>query len=110
MAMQATLIQLGLRPLISSIAPAAIPDQTRQTRGQATARALVLEPRCAVLRALRVWAADCGVGSRDLAVLDRVFTILAATEDGPDLDLAMRTARRRVINQARQQSGGPVSS
>ena len=66
-----------------------------------TARALTLEPRRAVLQALRAWARGQEVNAADLAALDRVLTTLAAAEDGPDLDLVMRAARRRVIVQAR---------
>ena len=66
-----------------------------------TARALTLEPRRAVLRALRAWARGQEVNAADLAALDRVLTTLAAAEDVPDLDLVMRAARRRVIVQAR---------
>lgn len=68
---------------------------------RSTAWALMHEPRRAVLRSLRTWAAGQELDVGDLAAMDRVFSALSAAEDGPDLDLVMRTARRRVIVQAR---------
>lgn len=61
----------------------------------------MLEPRRAVLRTLRTWATEQEFDADDLAAMDRVLAGLAAAQDGPDLDLVMRTARRRVIVQAR---------
>ena len=61
-----------------------------------------MEPRVAVLRALRTWAAEFPIDANDLAAMDRVFATLATADRGPDLDLVMRAARRRVIVQARQ--------
>jgi len=74
-----------------------------------TARALVHEPRQAVLRALRTWANDQAIDSADLAALNRVLAALAQAEQGPDLDQVMRAARRRVIAQARRRQRHPVS-
>ena len=74
-----------------------------------TAQALTLEPRRAVLQALRTWAAEQNLDAGDLAALDRVVATLASAEDGPDLDLAMRTARRRVIVRARHRPGRMAS-
>ncbi|MYD93386.1 MAG: hypothetical protein F4Y02_06790 [Chloroflexi bacterium] len=65
----------------------------------------MLEPRHAVLRSVRTWATEQEFDASDLAALDRVLAGLAAAEDGPDLDLVMRTARRRVIVQARHRPG-----
>lgn len=65
----------------------------------------MLEPRRAVLQTLRTWATEQEFDAGDLAALDRVLAGLAAVEDGPDLDLVMRTARRRVIVQARHRPG-----
>ena len=87
--------------MISTTAPPATPDEMNHSGRTSTARALTLEPRRAVLRALRAWARGQEVNAADLAALDRVLTTLAAAEDGPDLDLVMRAARRRVIVQAR---------
>ena len=87
--------------MISTMAPPATPDEMNHSGRTSTARALTLEPRRAVLRALRAWAREQEVNAADLAALDRVLTALAAAEDGPDLDLVMRAARRRVIVRAR---------
>ena len=87
--------------MISTTAPPATPDEMNHSGRTSTARALTLEPRRAVLQALRAWARGQEVNAADLAALDRVLTTLAAAEDGPDLDLVMRAARRRVIVQAR---------
>lgn len=76
---------------------------------RSAARALMLEPRLAVLLALRAWATEQEFDAGDLAALDRVLAGLAAAEDGPDLDLVMRTARRRVIVQARRRPSHSVS-
>ena len=76
---------------------------------RSTARALMHEPRRAVLQSLRTWAAGQEFEPSDLAALDRVLAGLAAAEDGPDLDLVMRTARRRVIVQARQRRRSSAS-
>ena len=73
------------------------------------AKALALEPRRAVLRSVRSWATEQAFDAGDLAALDRVLAGLAAAEDGPDLDLVMRTARRRVIVQARHRPGHSAS-
>ncbi|MDE2869094.1 MAG: hypothetical protein OXR64_02055 [Chloroflexota bacterium] len=69
----------------------------------------MLEPRRAVLQSLRTWATEQAFDAGDLAALDRVLAGLAAAEDGPDLDMAMRTARRRVIVQARHRPGRSAS-
>ena len=90
--------------MISTTAPPATPDEMNHSGRTSTARALTLEPRRAVLRALRAmraWARGQEVNAADLAALDRVLTTLAAAEAGPNLDLVMRAARRRVIVQAR---------
>ena len=87
--------------MISTTALPATSDPTHDRVHSSTARALTLEPRRALLQALRAWAAEHDVDASDLATLDRVFDTLAAAEDGPDLDLVMRAARRRVIEAAR---------
>lgn len=102
-------ISQGHRLLISTMAPPATPEQKHHSDGRSTARALVLEPRRAVLRALRTWAKDQAIDPGDLAAWDRVLTTLAMGEHGPDLDLVMRAARRRVIVQARQRRRELVS-
>lgn len=88
--------------MINPVASPGTLDQMCDPGQPSTARALTLEPRRAVLQALRRWAAEQDVHESDLAALDRVFAMLASVEDGPDLDLAMRAARRRVIDQARR--------
>lgn len=95
-------ISQGHRLLISTMAPLATSEQQHHKAGQSTARALVLEPRRAILGALRAWAQDQAIDSGDLAVLERVLKTLAAAEHGPDFDLVMRAARRRVMVQARR--------
>lgn len=100
--MQVLSIHEGVRPLVSTKAPPAPPNRHHDGDTQATARALVLEPRFAVLRALRTWASQHPLDPNDLEAMDRVFATLAAAEQGPNLDLVMRAARRRVIVQARQ--------
>jgi len=88
--------------LLSTLAPPASSNQLHDTSRHATARALVSEPRRAVLRAVRTWAAGHSCNGDDLAAMDRVFAALAAAEHGPSFDLAMRAARRRVIAQVSQ--------
>lgn len=88
--------------MVRTTAPPAPSNQRHDTSGHATARALVLEPRRAVLRAVREWAVGHPCERDDLAALDRVFAILATAERGPSFDLAMRAARRRVVVQVRQ--------
>ena len=92
----------GIRPLISTMAPPVTSNQKNHDGSRTVATSLVLEPRRAVLRALRTWAADLAIDSGDLAALDRVLIALTAAEDGPDFDLAMRAARCSVVAQARQ--------
>ncbi len=88
--------------MIGTTAPPATPQQNLHSDAPSTARALVQEPRRAVLRALSTWAADQSIDSGDLAAFNRALTILAAAEQGPNFDLVMRAARRRVISQARR--------
>ena len=95
--------------MVSTMAPPAPRNRHHTKDRQSTARALVLEPRLAVLRALRAWAAEHPIDTNDLAAVDRVFAMLAAADHGPSLDLVMRDARRRVIVQARQRRR-PVAS
>ncbi len=87
----------------------ATPDLMYDSAQRSTARALMLEPRRAVLQALRAWATEHEFDAGDLAAIDRVLAGLAAAEDGPDLDLVMRTVRRRVIVQARQRRRNSAS-
>ena len=95
--------------MLSTSAPSASSDLMDDSRQRSTARALMHEPRRAVLQSLRTWAAGQEFAAGDLAALDRVLAKLAAAEDGPDLDWAMRTARRRVIVQARQRRRSSTS-
>ena len=88
--------------MIGTTSPPATRQQNIHRDAPSTARALVLEPRRAVLRALHTWAADQSIDSGDLAAFDRTLMALAAAEQGPNLDLVMRAARRRVISQARR--------
>jgi len=88
--------------LIGTMAPPATPERTHHGDERSTARALTLEPRRAILRALHTWAADQAIDSGDLAAFNRALMSLAEAEQGPDLDLVMRAARRRVIDQARR--------
>jgi len=93
--------------LVSNMAPPAPRNRHHNRDRPSTARALVLEPRIAVLRALRMWAAEHPLDANDLAAMDRVIAVLAAASDGPNLDLVMRAARRRVIVQARASHAAP---
>lgn len=88
--------------MIGTTVPPATPQQNLDSDVPSTARALVQEPRRAVLRALYTWAADQSIDSGDLAAFHRALTALAVAEQGPDFDLVMRAARRRVISQARR--------
>ena len=88
--------------MVSTTAPPAPSNQLHDTSGHATALALVQEPRRAVLRAVRRWAAGHPCDGDDLAAIDRVFATLATAEHGPDFDLVMRAARCRTIGQARR--------
>jgi len=54
-----------------------------------------------------MWAAEHPLDANDLAAMDRVIAVLAAASDGPNLDLVMRAARRRVIVQARASHAAP---
>lgn len=95
-------IHEGVRPLLRTTTPPGPRNRNHDRHTQTTARALVLEPRVAVLRALRTWAAEHPISATDLAAMDRVFALLAAADHGPNLDLVMRDARRRVIGRARE--------
>ncbi|MDE2901906.1 MAG: hypothetical protein OXP73_02635 [Chloroflexota bacterium] len=88
--------------MVSTTAPPAPSNQLHETSGHATARALALAPRRAVLREVRTWAAGHPCDVDDLAAMDRVFAALAEAEHGPNFDLAMRAARRRVIVHVQQ--------
>ena len=87
----------------------ATPNQMYDGGEPSTARTLALEPRRAVLRSLQAWAERLKLDAADLAAMDRILATLATADNGPDFDLVMRAARRRVIVQARERRRRMVS-
>ena len=65
------------------------------------ARRLAREPQIAALEAVAAWAEGQGVSPASVRGMRDVIAVFAADPDSPNLDLAMRARRRRIVREFR---------
>ena len=65
------------------------------------ARRLAREPQISVLEAVAAWAEQQGVSAASVRGMREVIAVFAADPDSPNLDLAMRARRRRIVREYR---------
>ena len=70
-------------------------------RTSALASRLAREPQIAALEAVAEWAEKQGVPPRSVDGLRDVIAVFAVDPDAPNLDLAMRARRRRIVQEFR---------
>lgn len=71
--------------------------ETNADRTSALASRLAREPQIAALEAVAEWAEQQGVSGRSVDGMRDVIAMFAADPDAPNLDLAMRARRRRIV-------------
>lgn len=71
-------------------------------RTSALAARLAREPQIAALEAVADWAETLGVSPKSIDGLRDVIAVVAAAPDAPNLDLAMRARRRRIVREFRE--------
>ena len=59
------------------------------------------EPQISVLEAVAAWAEQQGVSAVSVRGMRDVIAVFAADPDSPNLDLAMRARRRRIVREYR---------
>ncbi len=62
---------------------------------------LAREPQIAALEAVASWAEEQGVVPASVRGMRDVIAVFAADPDAPNLDLAMRARRRRIVGEFR---------
>ena len=65
------------------------------------ARRLAREPQISALEAVAAWAEQQGVSAVSVRGMREVIAVFAADPDSPNLDLAMRARRRRIVREFR---------
>lgn len=70
-------------------------------RTSALAARLAREPQIASLDAVVAWAETQGVSPTSLDGMREIIAVFAAAPDAPNLDLAMRAQRRRIVREMR---------
>ena len=65
------------------------------------ARRLAREPQISALEAVAAWAEGQGVSAASVRGMREVIAVFAADPDSPNLDLAMRARRRRIVREFR---------
>ena len=65
------------------------------------ARRLAREPQIAALEAVAAWAEQRGVSAVSVRGMRDVIAVFAADPGAPNLDLAMRARRRRIVREFR---------
>ena len=75
--------------------------ETSADRTSALASRLAREPQLAALEAVAEWAETQGVPPKSVDGLRDVIAVFAAAPDAPNLDLAMRARRRRIVQEVR---------
>ena len=76
------------------------PEIDRDRRSELASR-LAREPQIAALEAVAAWAGENGVSSASVNGLREVIAVFAADPEAPNLDLAMRARRRRIVREFR---------
>ncbi len=64
---------------------------------------LACEPQLAALEAVAAWAEDQGVTVQAVNGMREVIARYAAAPDAPNLDLAMRARRRKIVGEFREE-------
>lgn len=77
------------------------PESDGDPKAALTAR-LAREPQIAALEAVADWAETQGVSPTCIHGMRDVFAVFAAASDAPNLDLAMRARRRRIVREYRE--------
>ncbi len=75
--------------------------KTYGDRTSALAARLAREPQIAALEAVVEWAETQGVSPTSLDGMREIIAAFAAAADAPNLDLAMRAQRRRIVREMR---------
>lgn len=73
-------------------------------RTPALAARLAREPQIAALEAVAAWAETQGVSPRSVDGMREIIAAFADAADAPNLDLAMRARRRRIMRAFRETS------
>ena len=76
------------------------PGFDRDRRSELALR-LAREPQIAALEAVAAWAGENGASSASVNGLREVIAVFAADPEAPNLDLAMRAQRRRIVHEFR---------
>ncbi|MDE2992178.1 MAG: hypothetical protein OXU21_14135 [Chloroflexota bacterium] len=71
-------------------------------RTSALAARLAREPQIAALEAVTAWAETQGVSPKSVDGMRKVIAVFAADPEAPNLDLAMRARRRRIVREFRE--------
>lgn len=79
----------------------ATPGGDRDRRAELAAR-LAREPQTAALETVADWAETRGVSPESVGGMREVIAAFAANPEAPNLDLAMRARRRRIVNELRE--------
>ena len=74
------------------------PDSDRD-RMTTLASRLAREPQIAALEAVADWAETQGVSPKSVDGMREVIAVFATDSDAPNLDLAMRARRRRIVGE-----------
>jgi len=72
------------------------PEDDRDHTSSLAAR-LAREPQIAALEAVADWAETQGASSNSVDGMREIIAVFAAAPDAPNLDLAMRARRRRIV-------------
>ena len=76
-------------------------------RRSALASRLAREPQIAALEAVAAWAEKRGALPKSVDGMREVIAVFAAASDAPNLDLAMRARRRRIVGEFRGTASVP---
>ncbi len=84
-------------------AGAPIHPGTERDRRSDLARRLAREPQIAALEAVANWAEQQGLPPESVDGMREIIKVFAADPEAPNLDLAMRARRRRIVRELRRQ-------
>lgn len=77
------------------------PENDRDRQAELAAR-LAREPQIAALESVVAWAETQGVSPGSVDGMCEIIAAFAAAADAPNLDLAMRARRRRIVREFRE--------
>ena len=81
--------------------------ETDADRTSASAARLAREPQIAALEAVAEWAESQGASPRSVAGMREIIAVFTAAPDAPNLELAMRAQRRRIVRELRGLAPAP---